>query len=126
TMAIHGWDRGVRLWPEGRSLLEAELPVNNGGWRPDGHGKEFLPFDRLAAPVVRVAKLSRIVVIRRDAAAETEWEPLSMREAVRAVWEAAGVPLTPTARAALARLLPHLLEQVEVHAIHLPLREAVA
>jgi hypothetical protein len=48
-------------------------------------------------------------VLERDEARASAWAPLEPRDAVRAWWEAAGVPLHAGTRARLAAEIPGLL-----------------
>lgn len=104
---LYGWDRGVRLWP---GTVEAFLPGLAGApWREDPDGKRFLDWRALGAPERRVARLSALAVIERDPVGPAGWEPLPAREAIRALWEAVGVPLSGRARAAAAAAVPALV-----------------
>lgn len=46
-------------------------------------------------------------------------EPLEPREAVRVLWEAVGVPLTPEARDAAKRYVPELLRRIHFRRLRL-------
>ncbi len=107
ALVVYGWDRGLRLWPEARERFAPQLPARL--FRTDADGKLFLAYDRLARPPARRAPLGRLAVLERDPARASGWAPLEARSAVRAWWEAAGVPLHPGTRARLAGLIPGLL-----------------
>lgn len=94
TLTVYGWDRGVRLWPEGQARLAEHA---GAAWDTDADGKRFLPYERLGVARTPLATLDRILVLHRDAALESGVRPLAPRAAVRAWWEAVGVPLTTTA-----------------------------
>jgi hypothetical protein len=110
TLEIHGWDRGIRLWPE---TIEHALPHLAGApWTTDPDGKRFLRYDALGVPRTAAARLTRLVRLERGGEGATQLEPLPAREAVRTLWEATGVPLLSTTRDALARRIPALLGRV--------------
>jgi hypothetical protein len=104
---LYGWDRGVRLWP---GTAERFIPgLAAAPWRAGPDGKRFLDWRVLGAPERRAARLTALVLITRDPAAATAWEPLPAREAVRALWEAVGVPLSERGRAVTAAAAPTLV-----------------
>lgn len=105
---LFGWDRGVHLWPEARQRFAAD----RSGWSQGSDGKLFLPWDALGESRPRTARLRTFALLVRDAARTSAWEPLPARDAVRALWEAIGVPLSDTSRHAVAALLPDLLSRL--------------
>lgn len=109
SLQVYGWDRGVHLWPDARARFAPE----GSAWTPGPDGKLFLPWEALEGTAPRVARLERIALLVRDATLPSAWEPLPPRDAVRALWEAAGVPLWGVSRAEVARRIPHLLKRIE-------------
>lgn len=107
SLVVYGWDRGLRLWPEARERFAPDLPAHL--FRTDADGKLFLAYDALERPPARTGTLRRLALLERDEARPSAWEPLEPRDAVRAWWEAAGVPLHPGTRASLAREIAGLL-----------------
>ncbi len=114
SLAIYGWDRGIRLWPH---TIEQFLPHLAGApWSTDSDGKLFLDYQALAEIRVPRATLTRIVLLERerDRAEQLPWRlsPLPPHEAVRTIWEATGVPLPAATRTVLAQRIPTLLTRV--------------
>lgn len=121
SLRVHGWDRGVRLWPGTARDLVPDAP--EGTWDVAADGKLFLPWQRLAAPRTPSARLTRIVLLERTGAEPTDPRrsrptPLASAELVRVLWEATGVPLTDATRSSVAACVARLAHEVE----HLRLR----
>jgi len=95
---LYGWDRGVRLWPGTADTFAPWLA--DAAWREEADGKRFLPWSALGAPERRAAPLAALAVLERDSTAASVWERLTPRDAVRLLWEATGVPLSPQGRRA--------------------------
>lgn len=94
---IVGLDRELRLRP---GSLERFAPgVVAGELEQDAHGKRLLPLPPSAAG----ARLLAVLHLEPDLPPGTVPEPLSGAERVRRLFEAGGVPLTPSARAAAAQ-----------------------
>lgn len=110
SLRLFGWDRGVHLWPDARRRFAPDLP----GWLPGPDGKLFLPWEALGEPGPRAARLTAVALLERDPARPSAWQPLPPRDAVRALWEAIGVPLSETSRRAVAALLPVLLPRIHL------------
>jgi hypothetical protein len=127
SLVVHGWDRGIRLWPD---TIERFLPHLAGApWTTDADGKLFLDYTALGIPRLPGAKLCRVVRLERNidrpsmpasphaghGLGPLALEPtqLPSHEAVRTLWEATGVPLLPATRADLARRIPGLLGQLD-------------
>lgn len=111
TLSVYGWDRGLRLLPEARERFAPELAARL--FRTDADGKLFLAYDHLERPPARTGVLRRLAVLERDGARGSAWAPLEAGGAVRAWWEAAGVPLHPGTRARLAAVIADLLSRTE-------------
>ncbi|HEX8452918.1 MAG TPA: hypothetical protein VF647_12525 [Longimicrobium sp.] len=107
TLQVYGWDRGVHLWPDARRRFAPDLPGRMGA-----DGKLFIPWDALGGARPGGARLASVALLSRDANRPSQWEALPEREAVRALWESIGVPLSAASRAAVAELIPALLRRV--------------
>ena len=105
SLRLHGWDRGVHLWPDARERFACDLH----GWTLGSDGKLFLPW---RTPGARAAQLETIALLVRDPTTPSRWDELPPREAVRALWESIGVPLSPRSRDEVSRLIPALLARV--------------
>jgi hypothetical protein len=116
SLTLHGWDRGVRLWPEGRDRLPDYAALQ---WDTDADGKLFLPYGRLPTPPRRSAPLVRVLALHRDPARPSGIEPLPAREAVRVLWESTGVPLSPASRDAASLHVRDLIERIEISRLRL-------
>ena len=114
TRRVYGWDRGVHLTDQGRARLRDDIPVF--GWRRE-HDKHFIEFDRLsttASSRASSAALARIIELRRDDACDSSVGRLGPRDAVRALWESAGVPLCDRSRNRFTVEVPALLRHLDV------------
>lgn len=111
SLELHGWDRGVRLWPEGRARLAG---WREAAWDTDADGKLFIPYERLGAALVRQAPLGRVLALRRDDARESGVHALTYRDRVRGLWESIGVPLADLGRDVACRAIAALLSRVEI------------
>lgn len=105
TLRVYGWDRGVHLWPEGRTAFAAEVE----GWQAAADGKLFLPFAAFAPQGTRSGPLARVALLTRTDAEPAGWAPLPPRDAVRALWEGVGVPLSPQGQAVTEGCVARLL-----------------
>ncbi len=113
TRQVFGWsgERGVRLPPDGLRRLPSSW--SSAAWREERDGKLLLAYNQIPLPRLESAELTRIVLIRRDASGATTLEPLSARDAARALWESAGVPLCRLNREVFARRVPPLISDLE-------------
>lgn len=110
---VYGWDRGVRLTEKAVDSLPPAW--RDASWRTGADGKQFLPFEWCGRVRPASAELTRLAVLNRDPRRrESAWEPISPHDALRALWESAGVPLCPLNRADFARQAPLLLAQLDV------------
>ncbi|MGH7576830.1 MAG: hypothetical protein ACREM1_17110 [Longimicrobiales bacterium] len=113
TRQVYGWDRAVRLTEEGLDSLPSSW--RSAGWRTGADGKRFLPFECCARVRPASAELMRLAVLHRDPRRrDSAWEPMAPHDAVRALWESAGVPLCQLNRADFSRQAPLLLDQLDV------------
>jgi hypothetical protein len=109
---LYGWDRGVRLQ---RAAIEAFFPELSGApWVAEPDGKLLIRYDDLAchglasggpggggrgaSEAARRGTLAGVTLLHRAAGGGSGWDPLPARDAVRALWEAVGVPLGAAAR----------------------------
>jgi hypothetical protein len=113
TQRVHAWagEHGVRLTYQGLHRVPTRWQL--AGWRRQSDGKFFLSFDHIAPSRPLVADLTRVLVLDRDPSRATELEPLRPRDATRALWESAGVPLCRISRAAFTARLPVLLSRIQ-------------
>lgn len=66
SLEVHGWDRGIRLWPE---TIERFLPHLAGApWSTDTDGKLFLDYTALGIERLPGARLSRVIRLERNVA----------------------------------------------------------
>lgn len=112
---VHGWDRGLRLWPAGRAAFAPRLPATRARLDPDG--KLCFPYACLSPASVRTAALSRLVLLERagsdgEGGPSEEPVPLAPRDAVRVWWEATGVPLAPAVQERVAAEIAALVRRV--------------
>jgi hypothetical protein len=109
TRRVSAWkgDRGVRLTDAGLSRLSARW--QSRAWRREPDRKLLLAYADMRAQHTRVAELTRIVLLQRDATLPSSLETLAPRDATRALWESAGVPLCRINRDAFAARAPSLL-----------------
>ncbi|HEX6938575.1 MAG TPA: hypothetical protein VF158_04135 [Longimicrobiales bacterium] len=107
---LYGWDRGVRLWPGTAAMFVPWLA--DAPWIEGPDGKQFLAWRALGAPARRTAPLSALTALERDPGGAPAWERLTLRDAVRVLWEATGVPLSEPARRAAEAAAPAVLARV--------------
>jgi hypothetical protein len=117
TLRLYGWDRGVRVWPETLARLAPGLA--GAPWEADAQGKLVLPLQRLGAEGPGVGVLERIALLERDAERPSGWEPLPGADAVRALWESVGVPLSPADRPVLSGWIASVISRVETRRLRL-------
>lgn len=111
TGTLHGWDRGLRLWQDGVERMGPELA--GAEWSTDSDGKRFLPWDALGVERVTRARLTRVIVLERDASRPTGLEPLAPRDAVRVLWQAMGVPLSADVRASVSEHVARMARELD-------------
>ena len=113
TRRVCGWggELGVRLTEDALRRLSARWRCS--AWRHGADAKLFLSYDAMRTTRLKSAELSRVVVLQRDASRETTLEPISPRDAARAIWESAGVPLCRINRDAFALRAPRLVSRLE-------------
>jgi hypothetical protein len=129
TLVLYGWDRGVRLQ---RAAIEAFFPDLRGApWVAEPDGKLLLRYDDLArhgvagdgergaGEAARRATLAGIALLQRVAGGDTGWEPLPARDAVRALWEAVGVPLGAAARQTAAAWIGSVAARLPLYHLRL-------
>ena len=108
TARVYAFDRTPRVNEEIRRRVRAR------GWRRANPNGVLSLGDE--APVTlksQCAELTRIAVVSHDVGRDSSVEALSTRDAVRALWESAGVPLCPRNRNEFAAQLPGLLARLE-------------
>lgn len=110
---VYGWpgDRGVRLTADGLAHLPADRRA--APWHQRSDGKYVLAYDAIAPSRPLSAQLTRVAVLQRDASGDSRLDPLTPRDAARALWESAGVPLCRISREAFATQVPTLLTRIE-------------
>jgi hypothetical protein len=112
TRRVHAWagDRGLRLTSEGLHRVPTRWQL--AAWRRQPDGKFFLPFDQIASSRPPSADLTRVLVLDRDPSRRSELDQLAPRDATRALWESAGVPLCRISREVFATQVPLLLTRI--------------
>lgn len=113
TRRVYGWagERGVRLTSEGLRRVPTHWQL--ASWRRQQDGKFYLGYDGLAVERPASAELARVLVLHRDPALRSGVEPIPMRDAARALWESAGIPLCRFTRDDFASRIPGLLSRLE-------------
>ena len=108
TARVYAFDRTPRVNEEVRRRIRAR-----GRRRAIPNG--VVSFDGDAAVTLKsqCAELTRIAVVLHDVGRESSVEALSTRDAVRALWESAGLPLCSRNRNEFAAQLPGLLARLE-------------
>ena len=112
TQRVYGWDRGVRLTEQGAARFMHRWP--RAEWRRDSDGKLFLGYEMLAPSKPLEARLTCVAALRQDFSRASEWEPLWPHEAIRVLFECAGVPLSRDNRANFAARVPKLLRELDI------------
>lgn len=120
TLAIYGWDRGVRVWPGTLEAFRPDLAARH--WPRDADGKLLLGYRELGATAMRAGTLSGLALLTPepggDAGGESDRGPLPDHVGVRALWEAVGVPLTgPAARATAAACIARVIDRVPIQQV---------
>lgn len=123
SRTLYGWDRGLRLWRDGLARIAPRFAA--APWTLDRDGKLLLEWR--AVPAVRApqATLARMILLERDAARRSTISSLSPRAAVRVLWEASGVPLTPKVREDTAQHVARLVRTIEVARLKLGTGELI-
>ncbi|GGJ75776.1 hypothetical protein [Deinococcus aquiradiocola] len=114
TAQVYGWDRGMRLLQDSLAHLPPNLRQRE--WARHADGKAWLPFEALVDADVAFdphgRTLTQVAVLSRRPEDPSEWLSMPRLEAVRAFWEAAGLPVTDAAASGTAsqisRVLPRL------------------
>ena len=109
---VYGWDRGIRLTPEG----VGNVPVHwrSRPWQAAEDGKLFLSYESFAPAKPSAARLTRLALVQNEPGDESAWAPLKLRDRVRVLCEAAGVPICPVNRQDFASRVPSLLARIDV------------
>lgn len=121
SCTLYGWDRGLRLWPDGLARLGPRIAA--APWIVDRDGKRLLAWSAVPAARVPQATLTRIVLLERDATRPSSITRLSRQAAVRVLWEATGVPLTPWVRENAAQHIARLAQTLELTGLTLGARD---
>jgi len=117
SLMAFGWDREVRVWPQ---TLAQFFPDLVRAASSAAGGKVAIPYQCLGGASPRAAALSRVVILTHDVTESAAQEPVSGSDVVRALWEAAGIPLNEETRTQTATMIRRLIELLPVH--RLPLR----
>ena len=104
-LGVYGWDRGIRAWPDALRRFFPEL--SDAAAMADG--KRGISYQRLGVDRVRSGTLAAIALLGPPADGPSRWEPATSREAVRALWEATGVPLLDRSQDSAARCVARLV-----------------
>src|SRR5581483_8264189 len=107
TMQVFGWDRGVRLWPAAASHFFAGSPA------PGRDGKATIPYEELGIGEQLSGTLRRIALLVRDDSGAPKWEPAGNHEAIKALWEATGLPLSAESRNEVSKGIEKIVKGVD-------------
>jgi hypothetical protein len=107
TMRVFGWDRGVRLWPAAAGHFFNQIRV------PGRDGKTTIPYSELAMGEQRSGTLRRIALLVRDQSLAPRWEPADHHQAIKALWEATGLPLSAESRSEVSRGIEKVVKSVD-------------
>ncbi|HEX7051157.1 MAG TPA: ATP-binding protein [Longimicrobiales bacterium] len=115
--AVTGSDVGASAPDVDRTDRRCGDPRGHG--RGDSDGREGFGERTPGTAMPRCAMLAGIALLERAPAGESGWEPLSPRDAVRALWEAVGVPFAPASRGAAATWIAAAPERFALHRLRL-------
>ncbi|PYE55654.1 hypothetical protein DES52_10217 [Deinococcus yavapaiensis KR-236] len=111
TLRVWGIDDALRLLPDSLGKLGVAI---DSSWSVGSDGKTEVPFAALPISAQPTGTLTRVSVLRRDPAAMTGYSPLSSREAVLALWDAIGLPLSPETGHATSGYIARVVRSVEL------------
>jgi hypothetical protein len=111
TLEVFGFDRGLRLLSDTAEFFETQFGITPSIWQVD---KWFVPYSSLNVER-RSVKLNRIALLERHPERETSFEPMTKREAVLALWEAIGIPLTEQVRERVSSHISSMITRVQLH-----------
>jgi len=119
TTTIYGWDNGLRFWEDGWEKLPEKYKKMD--WNGDRDGKMILPWDKLDLERTPSAQLDQLYLLRRcaDEKELLETESVPTHLAVRALWEASGVPLTDTAKKKISQGIAQLLSRLQIAVLYI-------
>ena len=119
TSMLYGWDQGLRFWEDGWEKLPREFREID--WQEDFDGKMLLPWDKLDIERTVSAPLDQVLVLKRAAEENTSTvkQQIPPHQAVRALWEATGVPLTEYTKKKVAKGIGKLISNIEVASLYI-------
>jgi hypothetical protein len=106
SLMLYGWDRSVRVWPD---TLERYFPDLIPVSVAELDGKRSVPYREVGSGA-RSGRLARIAILAHDREGSSGTEVISSADAVRALWEATGVPLSPSTTVRMARDISRLVK----------------
>ena len=109
---VYGWDRGIHLTKAGADRFRPEW--QSEGWQIGLNGKLFRTFEELGASTGGSRVLTALTLLHRDDAQASRWENLDKHDAVRMLFESAGVPLRKESRDHFAAQVGSLMNRLEL------------
>ena len=109
---VYGWDRGIHLTKAGADRFRPQW--KSEGWHTDFNGKLFRTFEDLGASTAGSRVLTGLTLLQRDDSQASRWEHLSNHDAVRMLFESAGVPLCTESRDHFAAQVGSLMNRLEL------------
>jgi hypothetical protein len=110
SLAVYGFDRGLRLLPDTATLFEQKYGITPSIWQVD---KWFVPYSSLGLQRSAVS-LGTIALLERDPEQPTGFAPLSKREAALAFWEASGMPLSRSVQDQVSQRIAGMVSRLTV------------
>lgn len=109
---VYGWDRVVRIDYAGAAQFRPNWQAE--GWRFEPDGKLSIRYEQLAGWRPRKAQLTRMAVLQQAPGCDSAWEAIDQRDAVRVLFECAGIPLCQVNRDNFAAQVASLITRVQI------------
>lgn len=115
TLRVHGCDTAIRLRPDAaHALVGIAVPEAV----PTVDLRHEVPFEEIGGRASHAA-VTHLVHLRRGIEAAPTWAPMSRRDAVMALFEASGAPVSARARATLAAAFPGVVARTRTLSLEL-------